>query len=133
MRTARLHLTVAHAVIAQVSKSVVLYSRSHESPGLSDVQGLRQGDIVEWYLNQQAHGSRRVFALSSHLIFARVIYRRISTQWRLSWKSGAWYVHLAGVRKSRHPPVHTMYAQVRRVLQRMINVDNTLVRRKSAW
>jgi hypothetical protein len=49
--------SISYDKYSKVSKSIVLYIRSQEESGEAGApgggHGLRQGDVVEWYLNQQ--------------------------------------------------------------------------------
>jgi len=68
--------TTSYEKYQKVTKSIVLYIRAHESD--EDRSGLRQGDVVEWYLNQQEELTTVEALAAERKLVKRIIARLIN-------------------------------------------------------
>jgi len=68
--------TTSYEKYQKVTRSIVLYIRAHESD--EDAAGLRQGDVVEWYLNQQEELTTVEALAAERKLVKRIIQRLIN-------------------------------------------------------
>jgi len=68
--------TVSYEKYQKVTRSIVNYIRGHEGDGEEEAVGLRQGDVIEWYLNQQEELDT-VEALAAERRMVRRIIQRL--------------------------------------------------------
>jgi len=68
--------TTSYEKYQKVTRSIVLYIRAHESD--EDRSGLRQGDVVEWYLNQQEELTTVEALAAERKLVKRIIQRLLN-------------------------------------------------------